>query len=54
MKNRKAKESSRIYCGRVIKKSEDNFNNKLAEQRKNLDPNKKYIIDPFVGYIEKN
>jgi hypothetical protein len=29
------------------------FVNRLNEQKKNLDPNKKYILDPFVGYIEK-
>lgn len=27
--------------------------NEIKEQRKNLNPNKKYILDPFVGYIEK-
>lgn len=31
------------------------YDEKLAkkrEQKANLDPNKKYILDPFAGYIE--
>ena len=27
--------------------------NRKNEQKKALDPNKKYVYDPFVGYIEK-
>lgn len=34
-------------------KKEIEWRNKVTEQKENLDENKKYILDPFVGYIEK-
>jgi len=42
-----------IWGTPIVDKKQIEWIDKMVEQKKNLDKNKKYIFDPFVGYIEK-